>query len=82
MFSSRLPAALAPNALTEAIARHRAAGRVAFDLTVTNPTEVGLAYPRDVLAPLVHPDGGQSLRSTHSAPAPPAVGTRTSLESA
>jgi len=59
MFSSRLPAALAPNALTEAIARHRAAGRVAFDLTVTNPTEVGLAYPRDVLAPLVHADGAR-----------------------
>jgi alanine-synthesizing transaminase len=52
MFSSRLPALLAPNALTRAIDRHRAAGRPLLDLTVTNPTDVGLTYPPDLLAPL------------------------------
>ena len=52
MFSGRLPSALAPNALTRAVAAHRAAGRRLLDLTCTNPTEVGFAYPAGLLEPL------------------------------
>jgi len=52
MFSSRVPADLAPNALTAALAAHRASGRVLFDLTATNPTTAGIQYPANVLAPL------------------------------
>jgi alanine-synthesizing transaminase len=50
----RVPPALAPNRLTLAVRR---AGRVAYDLTVTNPTAVGLDYPDDILAPLGSPAG-------------------------
>jgi alanine-synthesizing transaminase len=50
--SSRLPADLAPNRLTEAVARRRAGAGGLIDLTESNPTRVGLAYPRDLLAPL------------------------------
>src|SRR5829696_2762571 len=55
MFSSRLPADLAPNALTAALAQHRASGRALFDLTATNPTAAGIQYPGDVLASLADP---------------------------
>jgi aspartate/methionine/tyrosine aminotransferase len=59
MFSSRLPARLTPNAVTGDLARLRAAGVALLDLTETNPTAVGLAYPPDLLAPLADP---RSLR--------------------
>jgi hypothetical protein len=52
VFSHRLPSALSPNALTRAAAAARLAGRRLLDLTQTNPTQVGLSYPRDVLSPL------------------------------
>ncbi len=52
MFSARLPHGLAPNALTRAVEAHRRAGRTLLDLTVTNPTTVGLPYPADLLRPL------------------------------
>jgi aspartate/methionine/tyrosine aminotransferase len=45
MFSSRLPAHLASNALSDAVERARAAGIAFHDLTETNPTAVGLPYP-------------------------------------
>jgi alanine-synthesizing transaminase len=54
MFSSRLPADLAPNALTAALAAHRASGRVLFDLTATNPTTAAIEYPAGMLAPLAN----------------------------
>src|SRR5436190_23985887 len=57
MFSSRLPAALAPNAISAARAFLRARGIQVGDLTETNPTSVGLDYPADILAPLANPDG-------------------------
>jgi aspartate/methionine/tyrosine aminotransferase len=44
MFSNRLPPSLVPNRLTEAVRKVRAAGRPLIDLTVTNPTAVGLDY--------------------------------------
>ena len=52
MFSSRVPGALTLNRLSSAVAAHRAAGRPLLDLTVTNPTAVGIRYPPDILAPL------------------------------
>lgn len=51
-FSSRLPRELAPNALSQAVAALRAAGEPWLDLTETNPTAVGLAYPPDALRAL------------------------------
>jgi aspartate/methionine/tyrosine aminotransferase len=57
MFSKRVPADLAPNALTAALAAHRHSGRPLFDLTATNPTTAGIPYPTDVLAPLSTPEG-------------------------
>jgi hypothetical protein len=50
--STRLPANREPNRLARAVQAAREAGREPIDLTVTNPTRVGLAYPPDILAPL------------------------------
>jgi alanine-synthesizing transaminase len=55
MFSSRLPSALEENAVTRARARLQAAGTPVIDLTETNPTQVGIPYPPDVLAALASP---------------------------
>jgi alanine-synthesizing transaminase len=52
MFSSRLPAELAPNALSRAVERARVAGTAILDLTETNPTVVGLQYPTDLFGAL------------------------------
>lgn len=57
MFSTRTPSDLAPNRLTSAELAVRAGGVRVIDLTETNPTRVGLAYPDDVLAPLAAPAG-------------------------
>ncbi|MFZ3342281.1 MAG: pyridoxal phosphate-dependent aminotransferase [Terriglobales bacterium] len=43
MFSTRTNWQLAPNALTRALREVRASGQQIFDLTVSNPTEAGLA---------------------------------------
>ena len=55
MFSSRLPATLAPNLVSQAVAALRQSGAPLLDLTETNPTVVGLPYPDDVLASLSDP---------------------------
>ena len=52
MFSNRVPGDLTPNRLAAALATLRAAGRPIVDLTESNPTRAGFAYPRDLLAPL------------------------------
>lgn len=52
MFSTRVPRELSPNRLFTATRIHRAARRPLLDLTVTNPTRVGIHYPEDLLAPL------------------------------
>ena len=52
MFSNRLPPNLAPNRLARAIERMRAERRPIVDLTQSNPTTAGFAYPADLLAPL------------------------------
>ncbi|HXV75238.1 MAG TPA: pyridoxal phosphate-dependent aminotransferase [Candidatus Polarisedimenticolaceae bacterium] len=54
MFSSRLPGDLSPNAL----ARLRASSaEVPYDLTASDPTRSGVAYPAGLLAPLADPRG-------------------------
>lgn len=57
MFSARLPAGLAPNALARAVDARRRAGGLLLDLTQSNPTEVGLSYPSDGLWSLADPAG-------------------------
>jgi alanine-synthesizing transaminase len=44
-----------PNALTAAVARARHAGGEVLDLTVSNPTVVGIDYPDSILAALADP---------------------------
>ena len=50
MFSRRLPASLAENRIATALAAHRAAGRPLLDLTESNPTAAGFAYPDTAIA--------------------------------
>ena len=52
MRSSRLPRNLTPTPLALAVAAHRASARPLIDLTETNPTRAGFAYPRGLLQPL------------------------------
>src|ERR671937_799993 len=52
MFSSRTPADLTLNRLTEALGAARAEGRTILDLTESNPTRAGFDYPSDLLRPL------------------------------
>ncbi len=54
MFSTRVPDDRRANNLARALARTRARGPV-IDLTVSNPTCVGLRYPQDLLAGLSDP---------------------------
>jgi alanine-synthesizing transaminase len=52
-WSSRLPSDLAPNRLTELLNERRSAGAAILDLTESNPTAAGFAYPSDqILAAL------------------------------
>ena len=52
MFSSRLRHAAGRNRLAVAIDRRRAEGGEILDLTLSNPTRAGLAYPHGLLAPM------------------------------
>jgi alanine-synthesizing transaminase len=49
-FSTRLPSALDDNPLACALAARRAAGLPVYDLTLSNPTQAGFAYPHAALA--------------------------------
>ncbi len=51
--SSRLPWEQSVNRLTRAVAERAARGLPTVDLTETNPTRVGIAYPEEVLAELL-----------------------------
>ncbi|HUL74901.1 MAG TPA: pyridoxal phosphate-dependent aminotransferase [Vicinamibacterales bacterium] len=64
MFSSRLPAALAPNAVSRAVAALRESGVALIDVTETNPTAVDLPEDGADLASLADP------RSQRYAPDP------------
>jgi aspartate/methionine/tyrosine aminotransferase len=55
MFSARLPFSLTVNRLTQMLAVLRADCTEILDLTETNPTRVGIAYPPALLAPLADP---------------------------
>lgn len=57
VFSSRLPSRLAANAISAAVADLHRQGVTLADLTVTNPTRVGLSYPDDLLTPLADARG-------------------------
>jgi len=52
VFSSRVPADLGPNRVTEAVRARRASGQALIDLTESNPTRAGFTYPADLLEPL------------------------------
>src|SRR6202171_75956 len=53
MFSSRTNWRMDPNRFTQALEEHRRSGRELLDLTVSNPTACGLAYPeREIVAAL------------------------------
>ncbi len=56
MFSRRTNWQLAPNAFSRALEQHRAAGRELLDLSVSNPTHIGLHYNATaILKSLLHP---------------------------
>jgi aspartate/methionine/tyrosine aminotransferase len=53
MFASRTNWRLNPNRFTQALEEHRRSGQELFDLTVSNPTACGLAYPdQEIVAAL------------------------------
>jgi aspartate/methionine/tyrosine aminotransferase len=54
MFADRTNWNLAPNRLSEALARHRAGGKPLLDLTVSNPTECGFAYDERAILDALH----------------------------
>jgi hypothetical protein len=57
MANPRLPASLEPNALAAELERRRREGLGHLDLTVSNPTRCGFAYPeRAILAALAGPE--------------------------
>jgi alanine-synthesizing transaminase len=49
MFAQRSNWNLAPNRLSEALAKHRAAGKPVLDLTLSNPTECGFTYDESAI---------------------------------
>ncbi len=49
MFADRTNWNLEPNPLSQALARHRSAGKPLFDLTLSNPTECGFTYDSDAI---------------------------------
>jgi alanine-synthesizing transaminase len=58
MFASRTNWRLETNRLTRALEEHRRGGKELFDLTASNPTTCGFAYPeREILAALTDPRG-------------------------
>ncbi len=56
MFSTRTAHDLTPNRLAEAIEARRRSGQPILDLTATNPTQSGFAYPPDLFCMLASPN--------------------------
>jgi aspartate/methionine/tyrosine aminotransferase len=69
MFSSRLPAVLAPNSISRAAAALRSARVPVLDLTETNPSMVGLACPPGALAALANPEASRYAPEPFGLPA-------------
>jgi alanine-synthesizing transaminase len=74
MFSSRLRCGFERNRVSEAIDARRRSGAELLDLTVSNPTQAGIAYPtQEILAALADPRAllydphPQGLRATREA---------------
>jgi alanine-synthesizing transaminase len=57
MFSDRVPSDLRQNRLADAVAARTQRNLPIIDLTASNPTRAGFAYPVDLLAPLADPRG-------------------------
>jgi aspartate/methionine/tyrosine aminotransferase len=57
MFSNRIEFDLRPNRLAQVVAARRGAGHPIIDLTESNPTRAGFAYPDDLLVPLANARG-------------------------
>jgi alanine-synthesizing transaminase len=58
MFASRTNWRLETNRLTRALEEHRQSGKKLYDLTASNPTTCGLAYPEEIIfAALADPRG-------------------------
>src|SRR5271169_2732657 len=58
MFASRMNWRLETNRLTQALEEHRRSGKELLDLTASNPTTSGFAYPeQEILAALADPRG-------------------------
>jgi aspartate/methionine/tyrosine aminotransferase len=74
MFAERTNWNFEPNRLSEALARHRAAGKPLLDLTVSNPTECGFEYPSGAILEAL----ANSTALTYS---PDAQGLRSARES-
>jgi aspartate/methionine/tyrosine aminotransferase len=56
MFASRTNWPMDPNKFTQALEEHRRSGKELLDLTVSNPTVCGLAYPeKEIVAALADP---------------------------
>ncbi len=49
MFAERTNWNLTPNRLSDALAQHLAAGKRLYDLSASNPTEVGFSYDRETI---------------------------------
>lgn len=58
-FSKRIPQHAETNRLTRALIDLRSRGDRVVDLTLSNPTQVGIKYPPDLLLPLADPRGLQ-----------------------
>lgn len=56
MFSSRVPRQLHANAFSQALSAARTRGRDLIDLTVSNPTRCGIAYPAQLFTRLSSPE--------------------------
>lgn len=56
MFSNRTNWDRQPNRLTELLETRRASGKPVYDLTISNPTELGIEYPeKDILGAVANP---------------------------
>lgn len=74
MFADRTNWNFQPNRLSEALARHRLAGKPLLDLTASNPTECGFEYPSGAIlealansAALTYSPDARGLRSAREA---------------